>query len=52
MLEWINALLDLFGSFCLWLLQAPFYGSVTVGYVLAAMALMGILFNFLIRRFR
>ncbi|WP_300845039.1 hypothetical protein [uncultured Acetatifactor sp.] len=52
MLEWINALLDLFGSFCLWLLQAPFYGSVTVGYVLVAMALMGILFNFLIRRFR
>lgn len=52
MLDWINALLDLFGSMCMWLLQAPFYGQVKIGYVLIAMALMGVLFNFFIRRFR
>lgn len=52
MLEWINALLNLFGSFCLWLLQAPFYGQITIGYVLIAISLMGVIFNFLIRRFK
>lgn len=52
MVEWINALLELFADFCLFLLQAPFYGQVTVGYVIIAMAIIGVIFNFLIRRFR
>lgn len=52
MLDWINALLDIFSDFCLWLLRAPFYGAITVGYVLIAIALMGVLFNFLVRRFK
>jgi hypothetical protein len=52
MLEWINALLNLFGSFCTWFLTAPFYGSIKIGYVLIAGAIMGVMINFLIRRFR
>lgn len=52
MLDWINALLDLFADFCVWLLDAPLYGDVRVGYVLIAMAITGILINFLIRRAR
>lgn len=52
MVDWINALLDLFAAFCTWLLQAPFYGSITIGYVLIAMAVMGIILNFLVRRFK
>lgn len=52
MLEWMNSLLDLFSAFCLWLLRAPFYGQITFGYVLIAVAVTGILINFLIRRTR
>lgn len=52
MLDWINALLDLFGEFILWFLDAPFYGYLKVGYVLIAIAIMGTLFVYLIRRFR
>lgn len=52
MLEWINALLDLFGRFCSWFLSAPFYGGIKLGYVLIAAAIMGVMINFLIRRFR
>ena len=50
MLDYINALLDLFGDFCLFFLDAPFYGSVKVGYFIIAIAIMGIMFNFFIRR--
>lgn len=50
MLDYINALLELFGDFCLFFLNAPFYGSVKVGYVIIAMAIMGIMFNFFVRR--
>lgn len=52
MLDWINALLDLFKDACIFFLQAPLYGSITVGYVLIAIAVMGSLVDFLIRRFR
>lgn len=52
MLDFINALLQLFGEFCTFLLAAPFYGGLTVGYVLIAMAIMGVLLNFFIRRFK
>lgn len=52
MLNWINALLDLFEKYCLFLLKAPLYGSIKVGYVLIAIAITGILINFLIRRAR
>lgn len=52
MLDWINALLTLFGEFVSWLLAAPFYGVITIGYVLIAIAVMGVLFIYLIRRFR
>lgn len=52
MLEWINALLNLFGEFCAWFLKAPFYGRIKIGYVLIAAAIMGVMINFLIRRFR
>lgn len=50
MLDYINALLELFGDFCLFFLDAPFYGGVKVGYVIIAMAIMGIMLNFFIRR--
>lgn len=50
MLEWINALLDLFGDFCLFFLNAPFYGSITVGYVLIAIAVIGVILNFVFVR--
>lgn len=50
MLEWFNATLDLFAKFCNFLLNAPFYGSVTVGGILIAIAIMGTLIDFFIRR--
>lgn len=50
MLDYINALLTLFGDFCRFFLDAPFYGSIKVGYVLIAMAIMGVMLNFFIRR--
>lgn len=50
MLEYINALLSLFGDFCKFFLTAPFYGGITVGYVIIAAAIMGIMINFFIRR--
>lgn len=52
MLGWINALLGLFGDFCLWFLSADFYGGIKIGYVLIAIAVMGVLLNYFIRRFR
>lgn len=52
MLDYINALLQLFGEFCMFLLDAPFYGGIKIGYVLIAMAIMGVMLNFFIRRFR
>lgn len=52
MLDYINALLQLFGEFCSFFLTAPFYGGIKVGYVLIAMAIMGVMLNFFIRRFR
>lgn len=50
MLEWINAILDLFAGFCLFLLNAPFYGDVTVGYLLIAIAVISIIINFILVR--
>lgn len=50
MLEWFNAVLDLFAKFCNFLLNAPFYGPITVGYVVIAIAVMGTLIDFFIRR--
>lgn len=52
MLDWINALLDLYGDTILFFLNLPLYGQVSIGNVLIAIVVIGTLIDFLIRRVR
>lgn len=52
MLDWFNALTTLFGEFLQLLLTLPFYGSVSVGYVLLCIAVVGVILTILIERIK
>lgn len=50
MLDWINALMDLFADCLGFFIRMPVYGSVSVGTVLIAIAVIGTILDFTIRR--
>lgn len=52
MLGWMNALMDFFADCLSFLLRVPVYGSVSAGTVLIAIAVIGIIIDFVIRRVR
>lgn len=52
MLDGINALLSVFGTFWQAIFSAPLYGSITWGYFLLALEVMAILISFFIQRFK
>ena len=52
MLDGINALLECFGLFWTSVFNAPLYGSLTYGYFVISVAVMGILISFFIARMK
>lgn len=42
MLDWFNALIQLFKEFFEMLLDLPFYGSASIGFILIAAAITGV----------
>lgn len=52
MLDWFNAVVTLFGEFMQLLLELPFYGSISIGYVLIGIVVFGIIFRVFIERIK
>lgn len=52
MLDWFNALWTLFKEFLELLLDLPFYGSVTIGFVIVAIMMFGVVFRIFIERIK
>lgn len=52
MIDGINALLDAFGLIWSAIFNAPFYDSLTWGYLLIAFSVMGILISFFVARLK
>lgn len=52
MLAFFNWVLSFTKQFTTAVLQLPFYGDVTLGYLFIAISVMGLLFRFLIGRLR
>lgn len=52
MLDWFNVLITLVGEFLQLFLDLPFYGSITIGYVLIAITVFSIIFKILIERIK
>lgn len=52
MLDWINTLMNFFADCLSFLLRMPVYGAVSAGTVLIAIAVIGIIIDFVIRRVR
>ena len=52
MIDWFNALITLFAEFLDLLLNLPFYGSVTIGYLLIAITVISIILTIFIERIK
>ena len=52
MLNWFNALWTLFGEYLALLLELPFYGSISIGYVFIAILMFGVMFRVFIERIK
>lgn len=52
MLEGINALLAAFGALWSAVFQAPLYGSLTWGYFLVSVSIIGIVISFFVARLK
>lgn len=52
MLDWFNSLWTLFKEYLQLLLQLPFYGSITVGYVIVAIMMFAVVFRIFIERIK
>ena len=52
MLDFIQALITIFGRFVRMLFELPFYGNVTYGYLLLAIYIVALVLFFLVGRLR
>ena len=52
MLDFIVALIEIFGKFVKMFFELPFYGNVTYGYLLLGISITAMVFYFLISRMR
>lgn len=52
MLDFINAMIEIFGKFVKMIFELPFYGNVTYGYLILAIYVAAIILFFLIGRMR
>lgn len=48
MLDWFNALFSVFRDFIAMLFTLPFYGSISIGYLLVGFIMFGIIFKIFI----
>lgn len=52
MLDFINACFEIFGNFVSALFQLPFYGTLTVGYAVVGISVMGIVIVYFLGRIK
>ena len=52
MLDWFNAVVTLFKEFLLLLFELPFYGSVSIGHILLAIAVFSIFLTVFLERIK